>query len=316
MYIDLKRIRANAAEISERCPLIAVVKADAYGMGAVKVAEALSGIVSSFAVWTECEAEELVKAGICEDILVLCQTKHSVFCENIVHTVFSADEAANIPDKRVAVKINTGMNRMGLDMGELDGVLAAVSRSGKKLDSIYTHLFCTNNKELTMRQVEEFDAATSRIDAAKHIAASGALGYEFASRYDYIRCGLALYSDAVRVQAKIIKLRHLKKGEYAGYGDRPLAADADIAVMNIGYRDGYRQLTGVRYTYCGGIRCRVIGVCMDVSLVDVSGANPREGDTLELLGGNISPGELGASYGTSAYEAYTFLRRVRKIYVG
>lgn len=316
MYIDLNRIRRNAQDISRICPLIAVVKADAYGIGALKTAFALANTVKRFAVWTEAEAEELICAGIENDILILGQTKNRIKYPTVIHTVGDRDEAGSCSGGRVAVKINTGMNRMGTDTRDLPGVLSEISRRRLMLDSVYTHLFCPENQTITYQQIDIFDSVTGHMDTQTHVAASKALGYDFARQYDFVRCGIALYRGAAELKAKIIKLRHLKKGEYAGYGDLPLTADADVAVVNIGYRDGYRKLTGERFAFYRGVRCRVLGVCMDVTLIDMSGCCAVVGDTVELLGKNITEDDIGASYMTSEYEAYTFFGRVRKIYAG
>ena len=295
---------------------MAVVKANGYGNGAVRVSQALQGPASSFAVWTEDEAAELCANGITSDILILGLSKHRFQKANIVHTVFSTDEIGFVAGKRVALKINTGMNRMGTDASDVPLLADKLMQSGCKIDSVYTHLFCSASESITRAQVKVFDDVSGGIAAKRHVAASGALKYDFAAAYDYVRCGLALYESAVNVTAKIIKRLAVKKGGYAGYGDKPLTMDTEIAIINIGYGDGYRQLTAQRHVYINGAKCKLINVCMDVSIVDVGCVRANVGDFAEILGENISPNELGASYMTTAYEACSFYGRVRKIYIG
>ena len=323
MYVDLDVLRANAIVAAAGTPLCAVVKADAYGLGAVRVARALRGIARSFAVAVPAEAEELVRAGIAEEITVLGRSLSSVKGRNVTYSVSSRDDVDRLSryfSPSFAIAVDSGMHRFGADPSDVGDLYAYACERGR-VRSVYTHLRAPDDEELTDAQLSVFRAATEGMPVPAHVAASGAL-YRDDLRMDIVRPGVALYGGAegfgrvMRVTAPVLCVRRVPAGEGVGYGSRTLMADTNVAVIGIGYADGYRRLTAPRYVSVDGMRCRVISVCMDVCFAalpcDVTSAFEAE-----IVGDEITLSELAKSYGSIPYEVLTsFGRRVQRIYTG
>lgn len=314
MYIDLYKIKQNAVRLTEKAPLIAVVKADSYGINSVKVASIMRDIVDIFAVWTLKEAYELIEGGIQNDILILGIVDEKVRNGNIIITARCIYDL-NFASDMVAISLDTGMNRLGVDKSTMLLLLREASSKSIKIHSVYSHLFCVDDNLITSNQIKLFNSCTDDLGIKRHLFASRASEVCDTSKCDFIRCGIALYDDAVEVFARVICVRRVFAGEYVGYGNKPIKNDCSVAVINIGYRDGYRQLTNDRYVWCNGQLCKVLSVCMDVCMIDVTFCVVVVGDDAEVVGKHFTTEMLGKSYGTSKYEAMTFLDRVTKYYI-
>lgn len=324
IVVDLSALRRNAKKAARFSRLCAVVKADAYGAGALPVARALEDIADRYAVATEKEADELLHGGIEKDILILGKSFGFDFADGadrVIHTVSSEAEIRSLCGKRlprVAIKLNTGMNRYGADPSTFPSVFRfAQDRSA--VDSVYSHLRNASDRVSAEAQLAVF-RQTDGLPVRRHLAATGGIGLGNAFAFDFVRCGIGLYGGAdgfenvMTVTAPVLEVRELHRGEGVGYGSAVLDGDARIAVVGIGYADGYRRLSAPRYLWAGGKRCAVVAVCMDVCMAAV-GANVRAGDTAELVGKHIPVTELAESYGTISYEVMTsWGRRVERQY--
>lgn len=321
-HINLAAVRRNAKKITKTAPLIAVVKADAYGHGAVAVCGALSDTASAFAVATVAEAAELIAAGIKLPVLVLGKSHCVLPAPNVVYSASSfaeIDRLCRLSAPGLAVKVNTGMNRYGCAPSDA-AKLAAYARERGVLHSVYSHLRAPEDRGLSEKQLAVFSAATKGIRAPRHLIASGgiALGRDYL--FDYARCGIALYGgiegfeQAMTVTAPIAELRDVPPGEGCGYGSAVFGDGARVAVIEIGYADGFRRLTGSRFVAIGDIECPVVAVCMDVSFAVVPPCVTAD-DTVEITGRNMPIGRLARSYGTIPYEVMTsFGARVTRKY--
>ena len=338
--IDLRVLRANAVAVKKavQTDLCAVVKADAYGHGAVRVAHALSGVADEFAVATYDEAHELVKAGINEPINVLecvdCdffdkKAQQTAFMSGIVPTICGFDEIDCLvgKTKRVNVKLNTGMNRLGISADKLDLLIARIKDGGIAVHSIFSHLYNASDEGQAETQYRIFEAATKKYapQIRRHLCASSAPELDPKYRFDMIRSGIALYGysaltkPAMSVHTSILQITNVKQGEHISYGDYIAPRDMKVAAIRVGYADGYRRINGKeRYVSINGVRCPVVGqVCMDITLVDVSTAVLHGRDRVYLLGGGISGEELACSCDTIVYEILTsFKGRIKRNYVG
>ncbi len=309
-YINLSALRRNAEKCSAFSKLCAVVKANGYGLGAVKVAEAVYDIADMFAVATPDEADELVAWGIEKDILILGKSHKTCRAKNVIYTVSSEDDinAVCSTKRRLAIKVNTGMNRYGAEPDRVQRLMRYAARKGE-ITSVYTHLRDSSNEALSRQQLSLFKEATEGINLPKHIAATGgiSLGKDFA--LGLVRCGIGLYGGAdgfewvVNITAPVLDVRSVGMGEGVGYGSEVFESETRIAVIGIGYADGYRRLSTPRYVFINGERCRVISVCMDVCFAAVQEA--QRGDIAEILGEHIGIDELARSYGTITYEVLT-----------
>lgn len=339
--IDLGAIAANADRLAALggAPLWAVVKGDAYGHGAVPVARALLERpgVRGLAVSLIEEGVELREAGIEAPILVMGPSLAGGYRELVerdlipmVSQLSDLEALARLErPPAVHLKIDTGMGRIGLPPDEIDRAAA----TGIEIVGVATHLACADEDDpedpdsMSRRQLIRFAAACARLKRRagpieRHAANSSALVKLSGSRLDATRPGLALYGNGVagdlsgisqgmHFVTEVAQVRAVRVGETVSYGAIWRAArDSRIAVLPVGYADGYpRRLTGMASVKIGNTRFPVVGtVCMDMVMVDVTDATVtvRPGDEVTLLGGEgdqrITAGEFAGWAGFSEYE--------------
>lgn len=321
-YIDIGAIKKNAADITEKADLIAVVKADAYGHGALRVSRALENYVSGFAVANIQEADNLVKGGIKKDIIVFGTTLVRPKNNNIIRTFSDSSELASLgKNERVAVKIDTGMHRYGADPNEAKKLIEKLE-SISALHSVYTHLRCPSDAAITEKQFKLFDECTANTLRPKHVAASRAVDSEIARSTGIVRCGIALYGgispfkQAMSIFGKVCRVTKVRAGEGAGYGNGTFKRDMTVAVLDIGYADGYRRTNKERCVFLRGKRRKVLAVCMDCTISEADD-EVCAGEYAEFLGDHISADELSATWDTDPYELFTtFGRLINPHYTG
>lgn len=325
---NISKLRKNLEYILSKVgnsELYAVVKADAYGHG-IKIAEYMKDYCNGFAVNNGYEARRLGKfyAG---KIYILGGFEESGFVgnENSVYTVSSfrqIEKAAKCGVKNVAIKVNTGMNRLGFSPQETDEAVASVKKNGMYIDSIYTHLFDPTT-ENALRQLKSFRQIHCD-GVKKHIAASNflELGQEFG--LDAIRCGLAIYGYGYKgvepiaeAYSEIIDIHSVKKGDYIGYGRVTADKDMNVATIAAGYADGINRKNSGKNIEINGCFCPIVGnICMDMCMADISGLDAKEGDRAYFLSRRNNAEQLAENCNTIVYEILTsFGSRVRRIYV-
>ena len=345
-HIDLDAIRANYAFADSLAPAsrtVAVVKGDAYGHGAARVAKALEADAAAYAIATVEEAMELREAGIGTDLLVLegtisAQTAADCVAAGITLRVNSAEQAqvARSARARVWVKVDTGMRRLGIDPQDLDEVLAGQRSAGAGDSADSTHLACADERDndMTRRQLETFLACAQDCGAPLSIANSAAMLAWPASHTDWNRPGIMLYGVsplpdeaqwarqlqvAMRFVAEVIAVRDVPVGGSVGYGARWTAErPSRIATLAAGYADGYpRHAPNGTPTFVNGQLAPLVGtVSMDMMAIDVTGLDGvAAGDLVELWGPDVDVNEVAALAGTIGYELVTGVsRRVPRIY--
>lgn len=326
---------------------MAVVKADAYGHGAAPVARAvLEAGADSLAVVTVEEGAELRRAGIDAPILVftdLPPEKLPLAREHrlavTAHSTPSARRVAALPDLPVHLKVNTGMNRWGVEPPEVG---EARKLLGAQLAGVYTHLASADSDPAaTGRQMEVFEAVLAAHPfggVLVHAANSAATLWHPASHYDCVRPGVALYGlnplgdrgsagdeglrPAMALKSYIAAVRRLERGDGVSYGlTYEAEAPTFAATVPVGYAEGYRRaLSGRAEALIGGTRRSLLGrVTMD-ACVFAADESVEVGDEVVLLGGQgaerVSAEELGARAGTINYEITTGVnpRRVERSY--
>jgi len=276
--IDAGAIEANAAALRPSgAELMAVVKADAYGHGAVVAARAaLAGGATWCGVALVEEGLELRTAGVEAPILVLSEFPPGAEAVALAHrltpSVYSAEGLARLATAArgglgVHVKVDTGMHRVGVWPSEdLPAFLVDVAAAGLEVEGIWTHLAKSeDDMEATARQLAAYNAALDAVKAAgfvpefRHAANSGGVLRHPESHYDLVRPGIALYGigpaadegeglrPALTWRSTVAFARPLAAGERVSYGLRyELERDAVVATVPVGYADGYPRAASNR----------------------------------------------------------------------
>lgn len=311
--IDLDAIRKNITTMKGCIPvgkkLLAVIKANAYGHGAVAVADALDDLADYYGVAFVDEAIELRNAGVDKPILILGHTDESVFDvlvdQNITQTIYSLDQAKALSDiavakgknARIHIKLDTGMNRIGFPCNEssVDSIAKITKLPMLYVEGIYTHYYLadTMDKSCANRQLERYTNMLDRLAAEgitfdiRHISNSAGIMEMPNDTYDMVRSGIATYglypSDEMDKEACVLypamglksHITHIKKvnaGETIGYGATyTVPKDTVIATVEVGYADGYpRALSNQGKMLVHGDFAPIVGrVCMDQTMIDV-----------------------------------------------
>lgn len=350
LEVNLDTVRTNASALAARAgaPIVAMLKADAYGMGAVPVAQVLQHEphVWALGVATVAEGAALRDARI--DARLLCCTPllsaefATAIQAGITPSLSAAEDIATwceLTDRPWHLSIDTGMNRAGVPWqaaGELRDVIAVHPPEGA-----FTHFAAADVQDASrVVQEERFRNAlaatavrSANPNVLLHVDSSLGLAARGPTPWHLSRPGIALYgwpSDtmlniepAFTVRARVIELRELEPGDAVSYGGTWVAPSAcRIATLAVGYGDGYRRaVSGRAQAVVAGTRCPVVGtVTMDMIMVDVTDIHCSVGDAATLLGGgipeSISLDEMAAWGGLSPYEVLVgFKLRLPRIYL-
>lgn len=350
LTIDLRALRKNyriIKDLAADAACAAVVKADAYGIGARQAVPALvEEGCDTFFIATPAEARlvrEIAPNSVLYGLDGLLPETASLFAELDLRPVLSsvaeveewaAFAASHKNRLTAALHIDTGMNRLGLRAEEIDGLARDPSPlAAFDLSLIVSHLACSDEPDNPKNQIQRalFDQLRAKLaDAPASLANSGGvfLGPDF--HYDMVRPGIALFGGraaakggpdmhpVVHLSARILQVKDAELGETVGYGaTRVLERKSRVAIIAAGYADGYfRSLSsgasdGRAFVYLGNHKASVLGrVSMDLIAVDVTDV-PEEfakrGGFVELLGAQIGIDDLADIAGTIGYEILTNL---------
>lgn len=350
-----KNWRALAARVAP-AECAAVVKADAYGLGIGKIAPALAKAgCKSFFVATLDEARELRHLLPSNVIYVLdglvgggsayvAATATPVLSSLASVSQWSAQARASGHKLPAALQLDTGLNRLGLEMSEITALREAPELlASLDLTLVMSHLACADDPEHAMNEAQRnrFDELKRLLPPARaSLAASDGLMLGKAYHYDLVRPGYALYggqafkggatpvAPVVTVSARVLQVRDVAPGGAVGYSATWVAGQPRrIATLAAGYADGiFRHLSSATdgkggHAVIRGTRVPFVGrVSMDLVTLDVSdvpGEPVARGDWVELIGPDITIEEVGRSAGTIGYEVLTRLgRRFHRVYVG
>jgi len=315
LEIDLENLQNNIKNLKHilknKAMLMAVVKANAYGHGLIECAtSAISGGASWLGVVTLEEALRIRKENIRKPILVLGATKSKdarlAANQDISIAVFSLDQARELSeisfDKplKIHLKIDTGLNRLGLKLEELAEVVRLIkSNHGMVVEGVYSHLASVEENDLAhaQTQLEKFIEALKTLKSLgidkiiKHIAATAAVLVLPESHFDMVRCGIGIYglwpSEEIKNQfgredflepvlsfkTEIVQIKSIEKGQKIGYGCAYEAnEDMVIGVIPVGYFEGLdRGLSNCGEVLVSGKRCPIVGrICMNMTIIDIS----------------------------------------------
>lgn len=324
--IDLDIIADNFDAICKKAgvPVMAIIKADAYGHGAVQIAKLLQHKCAFFGVSSMLEALELRHAGLTNPILILGHTPQAAFPaavrEGIRPTIFCCEDAEALSAEAQRQKatapfhfaVDTGMSRIGFQVTEKDADLCAriAGLPGLRAEGLFSHFATADCADLSrsVAQAERFD----RFDAMlrqrgvkvplRHLDNSAGL-MNFGQHYDMVRSGIVTYgmypSDEVDPQllsirpalewhSHITHLKTLEPGREISYGGTFVTSrETRVATIPVGYADGYRRsLSGKFHVLIHGCKAPILGrVCMDQMMVDVTDIpQVHVGDTVVLVG--------------------------------
>lgn len=338
--------------------VIPVVKASGYGIDGVRIALALQRAgAPHFAVAYPDEGVTLRDRGVVRPILVqnvLPSEVGKIVQHGLSAQVgqagqidaLDAEAARQRRAVRVHLKVDTGMGRAGCRPEEAGALAARVLASEwLVLDGLMTHFASADDPAsdgFTRAQIAAFEQARDAVRAVggaprwTHAANSAGIARFPEATYDAVRTGLALFGvsrvdervplgqePALRLVTRVVAVKTLRPGETAGYGRTWTATGGErrIATVALGYGDGYPwSLSNRGWMAVGGVRCPVVGrVCMDVTLLDVSGAGPvASGDEVVVFGpraGDPDLVELAELAGTIPYELLTRLSpRIRRVF--
>ena len=324
--IDLDAIAANMAAIRQRTgkPVMAVVKADAYGHGAIPVARLLQESCSFFGVSSVLEAMELRQAGIQTPILILGHTPPAAFpvlvSEGIRPTIytlagaesFSRAAAAAGRKAPIHIAVDTGMSRIGFQVSEesADAVAAIAQLPSIEIEGLFSHFATADCADLTRSYAQSalFDAFYDMLLSRgvtvpiRHMNNSAGL-MNFENHYDMVRAGIVLYGmypssevDPARLplrpalswHSRVTHVKALPAGREISYGATcVLEKETVIATVPVGYADGYRRSLSSRFhVLIHGKKAPILGrVCMDQLMVDVTDIpNVKSSDPVVLVG--------------------------------
>lgn len=355
--INLDNLVFNLNLIRERIggrAVFPVVKADAYGHGAVEVSRRLVSCgVETLAVAYISEAVELRKAGIEADLIVLFdpEAAEEVLRYRLTPVVNSMETARGLSSLAVRLKgeigihinVDTGMGRLGFSAAEVVSSLAEIaSLEGIRITGLMSHFSDADLSDRTVAagQVERFSEIRACVEEMGirplcHIANSAAVVAFPESYLDAVRPGLLLYGcnpyspakvrPLMSVKTRLLDIRRIGKGMSVSYGRTFVAMrDTVVGVLPVGYADGLiRAASNNAEVVVRGQRAPVIGrVCMDLTMIDLTDiAGVEEGDEVVIVGSqggeSVSVEELAARSGTIAYEILTSIgSRNRRVYTG
>jgi len=307
---QLKKNLNNIKNFLNNSKICAIVKADAYGIGAKFVCKAISKDVDFFGVANINEALSIRTYDKLSKILVLgvVDSKYYKLCQlkNIsisITSIEQLEECVNLGyGNHIHLQLNTGMNRFGFrSMSQFKKALLIIENSNLVLEGIYSHLACKHADVLfTRKQIykfNQFKKCVRNTDVIFHFANSFGTCFDNNIHYNMVRCGNLLYGLTsntlgnkliVNITSKIVHINNVKKGESIGY-DRTFIAQnkMKVAVVPIGYADGFdRRLSNKFDVLIKGHKCRIVGnICMDVFMVDITNLdNCVVGDEVVILG--------------------------------
>jgi alanine racemase len=343
-HIDVGAIVDNWRMFSRRAApgkAAAVVKADAYGLGAARIAPALAraGCRRFCVAWPQ-EGVALRKVlGADPEIAVFHGPSKDTARDFIAHDLEPVlnsleqvalwREAAGSVKQRRSVHVDTGMNRLGLSQARW----AEAARLVPAPHRLISHLACADQPDHPMnsRQLELLlKAASFWPDAPRSFAATGGAYLGKAYTMDEVRPGIGLYGGGpapadgeaprtvVTLKSTILQLRAVSRGETVGYGASWTAdGERTLAITGLGYADGFLRAASNRgNAVVGGVKRPIVGrVSMDLIVMDVTGTNAKAGDEIEFLGPNMPLSEVAASMGTNDYELLSRIgSRVERIW--
>ena len=332
--------------------LMVMVKAFSYGSGSYEIANLLQyQRVDYLGVAFADEGVTLREAGITLPIIVMNPEEDSfsmmidyelepeIYNQHVLEEFETMVSASGKEDYPVHLKLDTGMNRLGFKELEVPDLINRLLKSSHmRVLSIFSHLSASDEPEqddFTREQIALFDRLSIRIRESlgypviRHILNSAGIERFPEAQFDMVRLGIGLYGISALDQhhlrnistfkSTVTQVKRVKAGGSIGYGRKARAwEDMDIAVIPVGYADGFNRAlsNGVGRLYINGYYVPVVGnICMDMCMADITGCDIYEGDDVIVFGEPIPVRELAEKLGTIPYEIFTGIsERVKRVY--
>lgn len=341
------------SKINAKTRIMAMVKAFAYGAGNKEIALLLQHQGVGYLGVAYCdEGVYLRENGLNLPIMVMNPTEsdfQKILDFGLEPEIYSLKKLKKFADfmesqsglAKIHIKIDTGMHRLGFQESEIDSLIAIIKQNPNIIvATIFSHMVATENPELddfSNRQAALFRVCFQKIaeqigyTPLTHILNSAGIGRFPNYHFDMVRLGLGLYgmgSNAVETEAlqvvgtlksSISQIKELDSGETVGYGRKGIINNkSTIATIAIGYADGYcrRFGNGVGKINVKGVLCPTIGnICMDMTMIDITGVEAQEGDEVIVFGENPTATQLAEQIGTISYEILTNIgERVKRVF--
>lgn len=351
----LDNYRYFRSKLESSTKLLVLVKANAYGHGAVEFAHLMEDAGADYlAVAYPVEGIELRQGGIKSPVMVLTAGTDS-FEEMInyglepgIPNLYTLMALCDVLEKRdvrnfpIHIKLDTGMHRLGFMTGELEPLFSYLSSTDRvKVKSVYSHLAAADdpsNDDFTSGQIRLFKTNADRLADVLgyrpmyHILNSAGIERFPEYQFDMVRLGIGIYgvsaipgvrlSPVASFRCKVLQVKELRQEDgTVGYGRHGrIAPDGTVvATIPVGYADGLdRHLScGKGWFAVNGHKVPTIGnICMDMTMLDVTGVDVRVGDTVTIFGESPTVSELAQILGTIPYEILTSVpRRIERIIV-
>ena len=333
--------------------MVCMIKADAYGAGAVEIAKTLQDHrVDYLAVAVADEGVTLRKAGITANIMIMnpemtafktifdYDLEPEVYSFRLLDALIKAARKEGITGWPVHIKLDTGMHRLGFDPErDMDELIDRLTHQQAVIPrSVFSHFVGSDSDDFdnfSRLQFKRFEAGSQKLQAAfshkilRHMDNSAGIEHFPDRQMDMCRLGLGLYGVDPRdnrilntvstLKTTILQMRDVPKTETVGYSRKgKLDRNSVIAAIPIGYADGLNRPLGNRHCYClvNGQKAEYVGnICMDVALIDVTDIPCKEGDQVEIFGEHLPVTVLSDVLETIPYEVLTGIsNRVKRVY--
>jgi Alr-MurF fusion protein len=357
--VNLSALKHNLQVYKSRLPknvkLLSMVKADAYGTGAVRVAKYLdqNGIDYLGVAFVD-EGVELRQNGVQLPIVIMnpdVENADLYVHHKLEPAIYSFEQldrfvsgliSLEVEQFPVHLKFDTGMHRLGFQPSEKEELLSVIkSQPEIRIQGIYSHLADADNPAVvsfTEFQLEQFREIVNffrenTVDPiiAHVLNSEGALRFTHKA-YDMVRIGISMYGytenrelasllkPAISWYSRVSQIKTVPAGDSVGYGRTFIAGhEMKIAIVPVGYADGFhRNLSnGNGSVFIAGKECKVVGrVCMDMIMVDITGLDVKYEDPVEIIGENQTMQALAKKMDTIPYEVLTGLsKRMQRIYI-
>lgn len=357
MEVDLDALVHNfnfyKSKLRPGVKMVCMVKANAYGGGAIEIAKTLQYHRCDYlAVAVAEEGIALRSEGITLPIIILNpevngfeelfadDLEPEVYNFRILNAFIKEAERRGITNYPVHIKIDTGMHRLGFSSDQIPQLLNVLtSQKGLMVKSVFSHLAASESwkfDEYTNKQISTLKSAAEEIEnglgynVMKHILNSAGIERFPDAQWDMVRLGIGLYGvsasglqglkNVFTLKTTILQVKEIPQHETIGYGrNEELNHDARIATIRIGYADGLDRQFGNRkgYVLVNGHSAPIVGnVCMDLCMIDVTGIDAKEGDPVIVFGEGLSIIDLAQNIKTIPYEILTSVSpRVKRVYV-